>query len=120
MTSPGGSYERLDPAKVAPAATVGAPNGSTTIDSVGPVPASGTRMCKQGHTTGFTCGATLGADAPWYWTLIWTWAGDSGSPVVNGTALAGSAWGVQHFTPITSILDDMNAHGGVGAGFHIG
>ncbi|MBD2898899.1 hypothetical protein amrb99_78750 [Actinomadura sp. RB99] len=111
---------KLDPAKVAPAAAVGAPNGSTTIDSVGQVPASGTRMCKQGHTTGLTCGATLGADAPWYWTLIWTWAGDSGAPVVNGTALTGSAWGAQHFTPITSILDDMNAHGGVGAGFRVG
>ncbi|MBO2465678.1 trypsin-like peptidase domain-containing protein [Actinomadura violacea] len=111
---------KLDPAKVTPTATVSAPNGSTTIDSIGQVPGFGTRMCKMGHTTGVTCGITLGTDGPWYLTAIWTSPGDSGSPVVNGTALTGTAFGLQHFTPITSILADMNARGGVGAGFHIG
>lgn len=119
--TPGLDYAviKLDPTKVTPTQTVSSPSGSTTITSIGPVPGFGTRMCKQGHRTGLTCGATLVRDKIWYTTLIWTWAGDSGSPVVNGTTLTGSDWGLQHFTPITSILADMNAQGGVGAGFHL-
>ncbi|MBE1533824.1 chymotrypsin family serine protease [Actinomadura algeriensis] len=111
---------KLDPEKVTPTDTVTSPSGSSTVTSVGEVPPYGTRMCKQGHRTGLTCGATLGADGPWYWTLIWTWGGDSGAPVVNGTELTGIAWGGQHFTPITSVLADMDEQGGVGAGFTIG
>lgn len=119
--TPGLDYAviKLDPTKVTPTQTVSSPSGSTTITSIGQVPGFGTRMCKQGHRTGLTCGATLGPDKIWYTTLIWTWAGDSGSPVVDGTTLTGSDWGLQHFTPITSILADMNAQGGVGAGFHL-
>ncbi|HXA59279.1 MAG TPA: trypsin-like peptidase domain-containing protein [Streptosporangiaceae bacterium] len=120
--TPGLDYAviKLNPAKVTPTATVSSPSGSTTITSIGPVPGFGTRMCKQGHRTGLTCGATLWPDKIWYTTMIWTMAGDSGSPVVNGTTLTGSDWGGQHFTPITSILAAMNAQGGVGAGFHLG
>ncbi|WP_034519116.1 trypsin-like peptidase domain-containing protein [Actinomadura rifamycini] len=111
---------KLDPAKVTPTPTVTSPSGTTTVTSVGAVPPAGTRMCKQGHRTGMTCGATGGPDGPWYWTLIWTWGGDSGAPVIDGNALVGSAWGAQHFTPITSILADMDEQGGVGAGFTLG
>ncbi|HEX2317313.1 MAG TPA: hypothetical protein VHJ17_26430 [Thermomonospora sp.] len=120
--TPGLDYAviRLDPAKVTPTPTVTSPSGSSTVTSIGEVPAPGTRMCKQGHRTGLTCGATLGRDGLWYWTLIWTWGGDSGAPVINGNALVGSAWGAQHFTPITSILADIDRQGGVGAGFHLG
>ncbi|MFI1523653.1 trypsin-like peptidase domain-containing protein [Kitasatospora cineracea] len=119
--TPGLDYAviKLDPAKVTPTANVSSPSGSTTITSVGPVPGFGTRMCKQGHRSGTTCGITLGADRIWYTTLILTYPGDSGSPVVNGTTLTGTAWGAQHFTPITSILADMNTRGGIGAGFHL-
>ncbi|GAA1951269.1 trypsin-like peptidase domain-containing protein [Kitasatospora viridis] len=119
--TPGLDYAviKLDPSKVTPTATVSSPSGSTTINSIGPVSGFGTRMCKQGHRTGLTCGITLGQDGIWYTTLIWTLGGDSGSPVVNGTTLTGVAWGAQHFTPITSVLSDLNAQGGVGAGFHL-
>ncbi|MFE9425884.1 trypsin-like peptidase domain-containing protein [Kitasatospora sp. NPDC006697] len=119
--TPGLDYAviKLDPAKVTPTATVSSPSGSITITSIGQVPGFGTRMCKQGHRSGLTCGITLVADRIWYTTMILTYAGDSGSPVVNGTTLTGTAWGAQHFTPITSILTDMNTQGGVGAGFHL-
>jgi hypothetical protein len=119
--TPGLDYAviKLDPAKVTPTATVSSPSGSLTITSIGQVPGFGTRMCKQGHRTGLTCGITLVPDRIWYTTLIFTLGGDSGSPVVNGTTLTGTAWGALHFTPITSILADMNAQGGVGAGFHL-
>ncbi|MFB7665326.1 peptidase S1 [Kitasatospora sp. NPDC056138] len=106
----------LDPAKVAPVSTV----GGVTITSIGDLPPIGTRMCKQGWATGLTCGVLTGSDSKWFTSLIWTWAGDSGSPTVVGNTLVGNAWGAFHHTRILSILADMDAHGGVGAGFHLG
>ncbi|MER7988101.1 trypsin-like peptidase domain-containing protein [Streptomyces noursei] len=106
---------RLDENRVAPTNTV----GGVTITSIGAPPANGTRMCKQGHRTGLTCGVKLGTHDMWFTHLIWTDGGDSGSPVVNGQTLVGNAWGAQHSSPILSIIDEMNAQGGVGAGFHL-
>ncbi|MGH4034081.1 trypsin-like peptidase domain-containing protein [Actinomycetota bacterium Odt1-20B] len=106
---------KLDESRVAPTSTV----GSVTITSIGAPPANGTRMCKQGHRTGLTCGIKLGTNGIWFTHLIWTDGGDSGSPVVNGQTLVGNAWGAQHSSPILSIIDEMNANGGVGAGFHL-
>ncbi|MBZ6477921.1 S1 family peptidase [Streptomyces griseocarneus] len=105
----------LDETRVAPTNTV----DGVTITSIGAPPANGTRMCKQGHRTGLTCGIKLGTNGIWFTHLIWTNGGDSGSPVVVGQTLVGNAWGAQHSSPILSIIDEMNANGGVGAGFHI-
>ncbi|MDM4719616.1 peptidase S1 [Micromonospora sp. WMMA1363] len=105
----------LDETRVAPTSTV----GGVTITAVGPPPAAGTRMCKQGHRTGLTCGVRLGTNGIWFTHLVWTWAGDSGAPVVVGQTLVGNAWGFQNSSPILSIIDEMNAIGGVGAGFQI-
>ncbi|MEU5685956.1 trypsin-like peptidase domain-containing protein [Streptomyces venezuelae] len=105
----------LDETRVAPTDTV----GQTTITSIGAPPANGVRMCKQGHRTGLTCGIKLGTHNMWFTHLIWTDGGDSGSPVVSGQTLVGNAWGAQHSSPILSIIDEMNANGGVGAGFHL-
>lgn len=105
----------LDESKVAPTTTV----GSTTITSVGAVPGAGTIMCKQGQTTGVTCGMKVGNRGIWFAHTIWTWAGDSGAPVVVGQTLVGNAWGLQHGSPILSIIADMDADGGVGAGFRV-
>ncbi|MFB7630231.1 trypsin-like peptidase domain-containing protein [Streptomyces sp. NPDC056149] len=106
---------RLDEKRVRPTSTV----GGVTITSIGAPPANGTRMCKEGHRTGLTCGIKLGTHGIWFTHLIWTNGGDSGSPVVNGQTLVGNAWGAQHSSPILSIIDELNAHGGVGAGFHL-
>ncbi|WP_424888985.1 peptidase S1 [Streptomyces sp. XH2] len=105
----------LDETRVAPTSTV----GDVTISSIGAPPANGVRMCKQGHRTGLTCGIKLGTHNMWFTHLIWTNGGDSGSPVVVGQTLVGNAWGAQHSSPILSIIDEMNANGGVGAGFHL-
>ncbi|MFE7135846.1 trypsin-like peptidase domain-containing protein [Streptomyces sp. NPDC057638] len=105
----------LDETRVAPTSTV---NG-TTITSIGAPPPGGTRMCKQGHRTGLTCGVRVGTNGIWFTHLIWTNGGDSGSPVVVDQTLVGNAWGAQHSSPIHSIIDEMNAVGGVGAGFHL-
>ncbi|MFE1770642.1 trypsin-like peptidase domain-containing protein [Streptomyces sp. NPDC059008] len=106
---------KLDESRVAPTSTV----GQVTITSIGAPPANGTRMCKEGHRTGLTCGVKLGTNGIWFTHLIWTDGGDSGSPVVNGQTLVGNAWGAQHSSPILSIIDAMNTQGGVGAGFHL-
>ena len=106
---------KLDESRVVPTETV----GGVTIKSIGAPPANGVRMCKEGHRTGLTCGIKLGANGMWFTHLIWTNSGDSGSPVVDGTTLVGNAWGAQHSSPILSIIDEMNADGGVGAGFHL-
>ncbi|UQI46353.1 S1 family peptidase [Streptomyces sp. HU2014] len=106
---------KLDESRVAPTATV----GGVTINSIGAPPANGVRMCKEGHRTGLTCGIKLGTNGMWFTHLIWTNGGDSGSPVVVGQTLVGNAWGAQHSSPILSIIAEMNANGGVGAGFHL-
>ncbi|UKY54576.1 trypsin-like peptidase domain-containing protein [Streptomyces inhibens] len=106
---------KLDESRVAPTNTV----GGVTITSIGAPPANGTRMCKQGHRTGLTCGIKLGTHGIWFTHLVWTDGGDSGSPVVAGQTLVGNAWGAQHSSPILSIIDEMKANGGVGAGFHL-
>ncbi len=106
---------KLDESRVAPTNTV----GSVTITSIGAPPANGTRMCKQGHRTGLTCGIKLGTNGIWFTHLVLTNSGDSGSPVVDGQTLVGNAFGAQHSSPILSIIDEMNATGGVGAGFHL-
>ncbi|AUY54647.1 serine protease [Streptomyces sp. CB01881] len=106
---------KLDESRVVPTDTV----GGVTIRSIGAPPAVGTRMCKQGHRTGLTCGMRIGTDGMWFTHLIWTDGGDSGSPVVSGTALVGNAWGAQHSSSILSIIDELTANGGVGAGFHL-
>ncbi|EFG04815.1 peptidase S1 (plasmid) [Streptomyces clavuligerus] len=105
----------LDESRVAPTTTV---NG-TTITSLGAPPPTGTRMCKQGHRTGLTCGARVGTSGIWFTHLIWTNGGDSGAPVVLGETLVGNAWGAQHSSPILSILDELDTVGGVGAGFRL-
>ncbi|MFD4135146.1 trypsin-like peptidase domain-containing protein [Streptomyces goshikiensis] len=106
---------KLDESRVAATNTV----GGVTITSIGAPPANGTRMCKQGHRTGLTCAIKLGTNGIWFTHLIWTDGGDSGSPVVVGQTLVGNAWGAQHSSPILSIIDELNANGGVGAGFHL-
>ncbi|MEV4431840.1 trypsin-like peptidase domain-containing protein [Streptomyces sp. NPDC049585] len=106
---------KLDETRVAPTATV----GGVTISSIGAPPANGVRMCKQGHRTGLTCGIKLGTHNIWFTHLIWTQGGDSGSPVVSGQTLVGNAWGAQHSSAIVDIIAEMDANGGVGAGFHL-
>lgn len=106
---------KLDESRVTATETV----GGVTITAIGAPPAAGTRMCKQGHRTGLTCGMRIGTSGIWFTHLIWTDSGDSGSPVVSGTTLVGNAFGAQHSSPIQSIIDEMTAHGGVGTGFHL-
>ncbi|MEO3787345.1 hypothetical protein ABGB12_28800 [Actinocorallia sp. B10E7] len=113
---------KFDPAKVTPTNTVNSPSGSVTITSLGARPAVGTRLCKMGHRTGKTCGIVTAhgpASIGRFISLIATNGGDSGGPVVDGTTLVGNLWGFPGHTSIEFIISDMNARGGVGAGFHL-
>src|SRR5207302_392738 len=103
----------FDKDKVIPTATV----GDTTIDGVATPPGFGARMCKQGQTTGLTCGNMVGAAIPYFAHTIFEWAGDSGSPVVVDHKLVGNQWSAALSTSITAILADLDMRDGVGAGF---
>lgn len=77
----------LDDSKVAPLRTVGA----TTINGIGTPPALGTIVCKEGRTTGNTCGITWGYDHV-YGEVVehaCSMPGDSGGPLVVGDRLVG-------------------------------
>ncbi|MCP3803071.1 S1 family peptidase [Allokutzneria sp. A3M-2-11 16] len=113
--NPGLDYSviRFDRAKVVPTATV----GGLTIDGIGTPPTPGTRMCKQGQTTGLTCGFMVSTSGPYFGHTIWEGPGDSGSPVVLNNKLIGNQWAAGLSTSMTAILADMNKRGEAGAGF---
>lgn len=113
----------FDPAKVVPLNSV----GRVTIHSVGAPAAFPDVVCKQGLRTGNTCGVVWGdlLQTNETWTQMCVIEGDSGSPVVRGTTLVGmvnayvgvACLGPELGTDIDIIMADLNAHGGVGAGF---
>ncbi|MFD4295313.1 S1 family peptidase [Rhodococcus sp. NPDC058505] len=113
----------FDPAKVAPVNRV----GNVTITTVGAPAAFPDVVCKQGLRTGNTCGVVWGdlLASNETWTQMCVIEGDSGSPVVRGTTLVGmvnayvgvACLGPELGTDIDAVLADLNAHGGVGAGF---
>lgn len=102
--------------------------GNVSITGVGGPAQFPTIVCKEGRTTGNTCGITWG-DV--FQTNTETWSqmcvveGDSGAPVVVGSTLVGmvnaylamACVGPEVGTNMNSIMDDINARGGVGAGF---
>ncbi|UFS99367.1 S1 family peptidase [Nocardia huaxiensis] len=102
--------------------------GATTISGYG-LPAQFPAIaCKQGRTTGHTCGLVYGdlfATQTWTFTQICVIVGDSGGPVVVGTTLVGMVNGYLS-TPclgpevgvnFSTVVGDVDARGGVGAGF---
>lgn len=105
----------FDRSKVNPVATV----GDTTIRSIADPPPEGTPVCKQGTTSGRTCGTTLTSMGPYLVTTVPEFPGDSGAPVVAGETLIGNQWVWGGSSSMTAILEDLAARGGAGAGFHL-
>ncbi|MEV0682485.1 S1 family peptidase [Nocardia sp. NPDC050378] len=103
--------------------------GNVTITGVGGPAQFPTIVCKEGRTTGNTCGITWGdvfATNVETWSQMCVVEGDSGAPVVVGSTLVGmvnaylavACFGPEVGTNMSAIMHDMNARGGHGAGFH--
>ena len=76
----------LDAAKVRPVSSV----GGVTIKRISTKPvAFPTVICKEGRTTGHTCGVTWFSDGAAHFSQMCVIEGDSGSPVVVGNTLVG-------------------------------
>ncbi|MFE3542001.1 serine protease [Nocardia sp. NPDC059177] len=102
--------------------------GNVTITGLGGPAQFPTIVCKEGRTTGNTCGITWGDI---FQTKMETWSqmcvieGDSGAPVVVGSTLVGmvnaylavACFGPEVGTNMSAIMDDINARGGPGAGY---
>lgn len=105
----------LDESKVRPTATI----GETTITEIGPPPGAGRIVCKQGRTTGVTCGTMLTTSGDYFTHTIWELPGDSGAPVTAGTTLIGNQWVAGGSTSMAAIVDDLASNGEIGAGFRV-
>ncbi|PYE15563.1 hypothetical protein DFR67_110229 [Williamsia limnetica] len=106
----------FDQDKVAPTRTV----GSVTIRGVQTTPPNfGTIACKEGRTTGGTCGVTWFSNGVEHISQICVTEGDSGSPVVVGDRLIGmvnayyfvGCIGPETGTNIKPILADLPRRG---------
>jgi hypothetical protein len=124
---------QFDPALVAPVANF----GGFAINGIGPDPAFGQVACKQGRTTGNSCGVTWGPgqDPGTIVMQVCGQPGDSGGPVTVNNLLVGMIHGafsenlpaciikyIPLHTPavvqsINAILADINAKNRPGAGF---
>ncbi|HET9874639.1 MAG TPA: S1 family peptidase [Mycobacterium sp.] len=124
---------RFDPAKVTPVGNF----GGFVINGIGPDPAFGQIACKQGRTTGNSCGVTWGpGQEPGTIVMqVCGRPGDSGGPVVVNNLLVGMIHGafsealpscvikyIPLHTPavvvsINAVLADLDAKDRPGAGF---
>jgi hypothetical protein len=124
---------RFDPARVAPVPVY----SGFPIDGIGPDPTFGQIACKQGRTTGNSCGVTwgMGQDPGTIVMQVCGRPGDSGAPVTVNNLLVGMIHGafsdnlpscIIKYIPLhtpavvvsfNSILADINAKHRPGAGF---
>ncbi|MDI9929227.1 serine protease [Rhodococcus sp. IEGM 1354] len=109
--------------RVAPISRV----GNVTISQVGPPTAFPNIVCKEGRTTGNTCGLAYGdiLQSQETWAQLCVVEGDSGSPVVVGNTLVGmvnaylgvACFGPEVGTNFDAILRNVDQGNGLGAGF---
>lgn len=115
---------QFDPGRIIPVNHV----GNVTITRLGPPAQFPSIVCKEGRTTGNTCGIAWGDifQTDETWSQMCVVEGDSGAPVVMGTALVGmvnaylavACFGPEVGTNMDAIIHDLNARHGVGAGYH--
>ncbi|MGV9414289.1 S1 family peptidase [Nocardia sp. NPDC003693] len=130
----------LDPERVSPTRQV----GPTSINGLGAPPRLGDMACKNGRTTGYTCGLVWETHNSYFRSQVCANHGDSGAPVLVGDRLVGMVVAGQDFelgpitvdlapckgagdilhqpeisTTIAMVLADIDRRGGVGAGFRV-
>ncbi|GAB0103407.1 S1 family peptidase [Nocardia sp. JMUB6875] len=130
----------FNPDKVIPTRRV----AQSVINSVGAPPQIGETVCKNGRTTGFTCGPVWETKALTFRSQVCANHGDSGAPVLRGDQLVGMVVAGTNFkagpidvelplcegggnlihepelsTNISAVLADIDRRGGAGAGFRI-
>lgn len=103
--------------------------GNVTITEVGPPANFPDIACKEGRTTGNTCGITWWTDPVFNetWNQICVDGGDSGAPVVIGSRLVGMinaymvipCFGPAVGTTMDAALASINSVNGVGTGFRV-
>lgn len=101
--------------------------GNVTITALGAPAGFPDIACKEGRTTGNTCGIVWGDvfGAQETWTQVCVVEGDSGAPLVVGNTLVAmvnayllaACIGPEVGTNIDVIMADINGRGGAGAGF---
>ncbi|MGW4351353.1 S1 family peptidase [Nocardia sp. NPDC004582] len=130
----------FNPERVIPTRQV----AQSVINSVGAPPQIGENVCKNGRTTGFTCGPVWETKSTYFRSQVCANHGDSGAPVLRGDQLVGMVVAGTDFragpitvelplctgggnlihepelsTNITAVLADIDHHGGAGAGFRV-
>ncbi|MBF6333780.1 hypothetical protein IU452_35355 [Nocardia transvalensis] len=130
----------FDAARVVPTRQV----AQSVINGTGTAPRTGDNVCKNGRTTGFTCGIVWETHPAWFASHVCADYGDSGSPVLMGDRLIGMIVAGKDFevgpvtvplpscqgagdvihqpdaaTTIAAVLADIDRQGGVGAGFRL-
>lgn len=130
----------FDAAKVIPTRQI----TQSVLNGVGAPPVPLEMVCKNGRTTGFTCGPVWQEMPEGFSSHVCADYGDSGSPVLVGDQLVGMIVSGQPLdlgsvdvrlpscanpanpihepdlsTGIGNVLADINQHGGVGAGFRL-
>ncbi|MFC9994410.1 S1 family peptidase [Nocardia sp. NPDC127526] len=116
---------QFDPDKVVPVNRI----GNVTITGLGGPPGFPMIVCKEGRTTGNTCGLSWGdvfGSGIETWSQMCVVEGDSGAPVVVGSTLVGmvnaylaiACFGPEVGTNMSTIMENINARGGIGAGYY--
>lgn len=130
----------LNADRVAPVRKV----AQSVINGIGSNPRVGDTVCKNGRTTGYTCGLVWESNPEYFRSQVCANHGDSGGPVLIGDRLVGMVVAATNFTAgpinielplckgagdiihepelatsITMVLADIDAHGKVGAGFRV-
>lgn len=113
----------FDPSRVVPVRHI----GGTTITRIGAPVSFPALICKEGRTTGHTCGWAYGDvfASNQTWGQVCVAEGDSGGPVTVGTTLVGminaylsqACVGPSVGTNMNAVLADLRARGGAGAGY---
>ena len=95
------SVIRLDPAVAVPVRQPG-------VTGTGPAPDFGAIVCKDGLTTGHTCGVTWQREGVRFWSQACAGHGDSGGPVTSNGRLVGLLSG-GHMPPAAGAVGSVGA-----------